>query len=238
MSILSSPHLLEINRCRLSINGAFCCSHIKSFSDCEIVKDMINYFFDSINSQENISSLSDLVTKLLSEKVKLNYENSFNAPEFEPTRVSIKDLNESIATKLNSVKLPLIIEKEEIIYPPSNSKFTTSKQFKINSTEYNLYDIFVHEHFPNVSFQMESNQLFWLPAYQMIFHYFSFIKEKLDSEQCESVVRKEFFRLFWAKETVIKFFKRLIQLYSYANEKDASTNTFKRATNVLSSRKK
>ncbi len=106
----------------------------------------------------------------------------------KPTPVSIQSLNEVIAKQLNSAKFPIEFFPNESIIPPSiGSKFCMER--------YNESFIFKHEQFP-------SDKEFASTEKERLKAYIEFIKKKVNTEQNEDSVKKEFLEFFWAEENV------------------------------------
>ena len=176
----------------------------ESWNDCEIVEDMIEAIMDSINSQMKEITFSNIIIQLQRKHVRVSYKRTFvDASILKPATISIKDINERVAEKLNSTKFQLYVTGNEVIEPPSESEFSRS----------NGNIAYVHKEFPNLKFQLTENEL--------CLAYFNFVKGKVNSEQEEQKVREEFFKVFWSKETVAEFGTQLVQLDEFAKEEAA-----------------
>ena len=172
----------------------------------DILKDMVEKIYALGTLTYPVFSFAHLVSLLQNEVIQSEYATKILVNKTcKPTPFSIQSLNEAIAKQMNSAKFPIKFSPNEVIIQSIGSKFSMKR--------YNESIEFEHAKFP-------SDKEFASTEKERLEAYIEFVKGKVNSEQNEDNVKKEFLEFFWAEENVEEFGNQLTELIPFLKEEE------------------
>ena len=169
-------------------------------SDEYIVKEMIKRLLPFLNSTNLNFNFLMLISVLQTKESQSAYKSTFIDKSALPSvEVSFQDINEAVAKQMILIKVPFFIGENNIIFPPTESKFT--------SKEENGRVLFEHSEFPHDKERLLSDDC-------ILEKYVNFVSKKsLNPSERKGKLLKEFFKCLWASETVNEFTTQFTQLF-------------------------
>ena len=172
----------------------------------DILKDIVEKIYALGTLTYPVFSFAHLVSLLQNEVIQSEYATKILVNKTcKPTPFSIQSLNEAIAKQMNSAKFPIKFSPNEVIIQSVGSKFSMKK--------YSESIEFEHAKFP-------SDKEFASTEKERLEAYIEFVKGKVNSEQNEDNVKKEFLEFFWAEENVEEFGNQLTELIPFLKEEE------------------
>ena len=169
-------------------------------SDEYIVREMIKRLLPFLNSTNLNFNFLMLISVLQTKEAQSVYKSTFiDKSAFSSIEISFQDVNEAVAKQMNLIKVPFFIGENNIILPPTDSKFTTKED--------NGRILFEHSEFPHDKERLLSDDC-------ILEKYVNFVSKKsLNPSERKGKLLKEFLKCLWASETVTEFTAQFTQLF-------------------------
>ena len=172
----------------------------KFIKDVDIVKDMITRLLPSLGFGSSYSSFPGLINKLQSSSTKSAYKAAFmNELAISSVEIPFDDVNKAVVNQMNLIKVPLSIDKDDIILPPTDSKF--------KATEGSWQKIFTNDEFPHDKERLLTDDCILEKYIEFVF------KKTFNPEEQKNKLLKEFFTQLWATDTVTEFSTQFSQQF-------------------------
>ncbi len=168
-------------------------------SDQYIVREMMKRLLPFFNSTHLNFNFLILISFLQTKEAQSVYKSTFIDKSALPSvEISFQDINEAVAKQMNLIKVPFFIGENNIILPPTDSKF---------KSEENVAILFEHPKFPRDKERLLSDDC-------ILEKYVNFVSKKsLNPSERKGKLLKEFFKSLWASETVNEFTTQFPQLF-------------------------